>query len=39
MNRSLAWKITLALIVAQLFFALSPIVTYACVGSGTHGGC
>ncbi|MEM7118948.1 MAG: hypothetical protein AAF614_41405, partial [Chloroflexota bacterium] len=27
MNRSLAWKIALAILVAQLFFALSPIVT------------
>jgi hypothetical protein len=38
MKRFINWKSVLAVLVVQLFFALDPIVTYACNG-GTHGGC
>lgn len=40
MKRFINWKSALALLVAQLFFALDPIVTYACSGtaSGHCGG-
>ena len=38
MKRLINWKSAVAVLVAQLFFALDPIVTYAC-GNGAHGGC
>lgn len=38
MTRLINWKSAVAVLVAQLFFALDPIITYACNG-GTHGGC
>ena len=38
MKRLINWKSAVAVLVAQLFFALDPIVTYAC-GAGGHGGC